>query len=184
MKVLAFDCFGTVFDLSGVAHEEVRAYAKHIHQPEWSPLKLPQAWESLPAHPDALEALERLREQYMVVTCSNGPLGLLAKLSKANGISWDAIIPLELNKVFKPNPKAYLTVCEVLGVEPSQVTMVTANRTFGDLEAARALGMQAFLINRAREPLAASCPTNLTDLAALLCGPLPDDVWVSPEAKL
>lgn len=146
MKVIAFDVFGTVFDLSSVSREEVRAYVNHIKQPEWQPLRLPQSWETLPAHSDAREGIDRLRKQFFVVTCSNGPLGLLAKLSKHNGITWDAIIPLELNKVYKTNPKAYLTVCEVLIVEPKDVIMVTANEKFGDLEAATALGMQAILI--------------------------------------
>lgn len=149
IKVIAFDTFGTVFDLSGVPHEEIRAYAQHIRQDEWSPLKLPDSWLSLPAHPDSAEGIAMLRKDFFVVTCSNGPLGLLAKLSKNNGISWDAIIPLELNKVFKPNPKAYLTVCEVLDVSPDEVLMVTANEHFGDLEASRALGMSAVLIRGA-----------------------------------
>jgi 2-haloalkanoic acid dehalogenase type II len=162
MKVIAFDTFGTVFNLAGVDHEDVRAYAHHIRKPEWSPLRLPKAWETLPAHPDSAEGIARLRSKFIVVTCSNGPLGLLAKLSKYNGVSWDAIIPLELNKVFKPNPRAYMTVCEVLGVKPAEVLMVTANRTFGDLEASRALGMQAQLIRDG------DGPKNIMELAEQL----------------
>lgn len=146
MKVIAFDVFGTVVDFSGAHREDVRAYARHIAQPEWSPLTLPASWEHLPPHPDSVVGINRLRQKFFVVTCSNGPLGLLAKLSKNAGIAWDAIVPLELNRVFKTRPKAYLTVCEVLGVEPKDVMMVTANETFGDLEAARALGMTPQLI--------------------------------------
>lgn len=146
MKVIAFDVFGTVFDLSGVPKEEIRAYAHHIRQDTWSPLFLPESWAKLPAHPDAAEGIERLRRDFTVVTCSNGPLGLLAKLSKHNGISWDAIIPLELNRVFKPDPFAYLTVCQVLEVKPKDVMMVTANEKFGDLEASKSLGMFPQLI--------------------------------------
>lgn len=152
IKVIAFDVFGTVFDLSGASREDIKAYIKHIKQPEWSPLKLPKSWETFPAHPDAKEGIELLRKNHFVVTCSNGPLGLLAKLSKNNDISWDAIIPLELNKVFKTNPKAYMTVCEVLDVEPKDILMVTANKDFGDIEAARALGMGAILI-RGESPI-------------------------------
>ena len=146
MKVIAFDVFGTVFDLKPVDREEVRAYAHHIRQEQWSPLKLPKSWESLNAHPDSKDGIAMLRKDYIVVTCSNGPLGLLTKLSKHNSISWDAIIPLELNKVFKPNPQAYMTVCEVLDIKPEEMIMVTANEKFGDLEASRKLGMEAILI--------------------------------------
>lgn len=158
-KVIAFDVFGTVFDLSSVSRDEVRDYVKQLRQEPWAPLNLPEHWTRLPAHPDSREGIERLRKNFMVVTCSNGPLGLLAKLSKHNGINWDAIIPLELNRVYKTDPKAYMTVCEVLDVQPADVLMVTANRTFGDLEAATALGMSAQLI---REE---GCPQTIIELA-------------------
>lgn len=146
LRVIAFDVFGTVFDLSGVDRDEVRAYVDHIRQPEWKPLRLPESWEHLPAHPDSVVGINQLRQKFIVVTCSNGPLGMMAKLSKNACVHWDAIIPLELNRVYKTNPKAYLTVCEVLGVEPSEVMMVTANKDFGDLEASAALGMTPMLI--------------------------------------
>lgn len=146
IKVVAFDVFGTVFNLTPTDREEVRDYVRHIRQPEWAPLRLPKSWESLPAHPDSAEGIAKLREKFIVVTCSNGPLGLLTKLSKHNGIQWDAIIPLELNRVYKPDPRAYLTVCEVLDVAPEEVLMVTANKTFGDLEASAKLGMRSVLI--------------------------------------
>lgn len=146
VTVLAFDVFGTVFDLSGVARQELRDYAAHIRKPEWTPLRFPANWEHLPPHPDSAQGIERLRQKFLVVTCSNGPLGMMTRLSKNGGIRWDAIIPLELNRVFKPNPFAYLTVCEVLGVEPAAVMMVTANEKFGDLEASKSLGMTPMLI--------------------------------------
>ncbi len=152
IKVIAFDVFGTVVDFSGVPREEVKDYASQLRRPEWEPLKLPASWEHLKAHPDSAEGIRRLRQHYIVCTCSNGPLGLLAKLSKNNGIVWDAIIPLEMNKVYKPNPQAYLTVCEVFGVETKDVLMVTANEMFGDIEAARALKMEASLIRHKDGP--------------------------------
>lgn len=146
VKVIAFDVFGTVVDFSSAESWQVRNYIEAIQLPTWRPLMLPCSWERLPAHPDSREGIKRLRSKFMVVTCSNGPLGMLARLSKNAGIEWDAIIPLELNRVYKPRPDAYRTVCEVLGVTPDEVLMVTANKTFGDLEASREIGMQAQLI--------------------------------------
>jgi 2-haloalkanoic acid dehalogenase type II len=145
-KVMAFDVFGTVFDLGGVPKDEIRTYVQHIRQPNWKPLELPHNWQFLPYWPDAPEGIRKLREEFTVVTCSNGPAELLCKLSKNSGIDWDLIVPLEMKKVYKPNPEAYLTVCELLKVEPKDVVMVTANRTFGDLEAAQKLGMRSVLI--------------------------------------
>lgn len=152
IKVVAFDVFGTVVDFTSVDRQEVRAYVDHIRKPTWEPLRLPESWEHLPAHPDSAEGIARLRTKFTVVTCSNGPLGLLAKLSKNAGIQWDAVIPLELSRCYKPNPHAYLTVCDVLDVQPADVLMVTANETFGDLEASRSLGMQAQLIRSGDGP--------------------------------
>jgi len=146
IKVIAFDIFGTIFDLSKVNKQEIREYVRDIRKPEWTPLSLPKSWETLPAFTDAKEGIDRLKQKYIVVTCSNGPLGLQIKLCKFNSIGFDGHIPLELNKVYKTNPKAYMTVCEVLDVEPEQVMMVTANRDFGDLEESEALGMSPMLI--------------------------------------
>lgn len=127
-------------------------------------MRLPTSWETLPAHPDAREGIAKLRERFIVVTMSNGPLGLLTKLSKHNGISWDAIIPIEMKRVYKPNPVAYLTICDLLDVQPSEIMMVTANEKFGDLEAAQRLGMWTTLI---RCPAVSSRPAipTIIDLA-------------------
>lgn len=163
IKVIAFDVFGTVFDLSGIPKQEIKDYINHIRKPVWEPLKLPEHWARQPAHTDASFGIGWLRSKYMVVTCSNGPLGLLTKLSKFNGVTWDAIIPLELNRVYKPNPKAYLTVCEVLDVLPEEVLMVTANKTFGDLEASVSVGMKSILIR------GDDGPKTIIELAEQLC---------------
>lgn len=162
VKVVAFDVFGTVFDFDGVERQEIRDYVAHVREAEWKPLSLPKSWETMKAHADSVEGIERLRTKYIVVTCSNGNLGLLAKMAKNAGISWDAIIPLELNRVYKPNVKAYQTVCEVLGVEPHEVLMVTANETSGDLEAPLKIGMKTMEIR------GESGPATITELADLL----------------
>jgi 2-haloalkanoic acid dehalogenase type II len=152
LKVIAFDVFGTVFDLSAVNRSEVRDYVRHIKQDEWQPLQLPSHWERLPAHPDSHLGIERLRQRYLVVTLSNGPLPVQMALSRHNGICWDAIIPLEAVDVYKPNPRAYMYAIDLLQVKPSEVLMVTANEKFGDLEASRALGMEAILIRGSQGP--------------------------------
>lgn len=147
IKLIAFDIFGTIFDLSKTPKNEIREYGEHIRKPEWSPLKLPKSWENLDAHGDCYCGLSELRSMgYIVVTLSNGPLGLQTKLSKNNGIVWDAITPLEINKVFKPNPRAYESLCEIYDFQPNEIMMVTANKTFGDLEASAKLGMRPCLI--------------------------------------
>lgn len=149
MKVLAFDVFGTIVKLDGVPREEIKAYVDHIRKPTWTPLELPRSWETLPAFDDVAENILRLRVAgYFCVTCSNAPLGLQAKLMSYNGISFDALIPLEMCKAYKTNPRCYWLVCDVLGVKPEDVTMITGNKTFGDIEASRSIGMNAMLIRQ------------------------------------
>lgn len=146
IKVIAFDVFGTVVDLSGVPREEIKAYADHIRKPEWSPLTLPESWEHLQPHPGSAAGIDWLKSKYLVVACSNAPMSMMARLSTNVCLPWSAIIPLEYNRVYKPNPKAYLTVCELMRVEPNEVLMVTANKDFGDLEGAKSVGMHNALI--------------------------------------
>jgi 2-haloalkanoic acid dehalogenase type II len=153
IKVIAFDVFGTVVDMSNVPREELRAYGEHIRKPEWSPLVLPESWKHLEAFADSREGISRLRKKFKVVTCANGSLGLLSAINDYNDLDWDAIITLEANQVFKPNPNAYLTVCQVMGVSPDEVMMVTANVPgLGDLEVAAALGMTPQAIRQSDGP--------------------------------
>lgn len=145
-KLIMFDIFGTVFSFAGVPSEEIRAYGNHIRQPEWSPLTLPESWKSLLAHEGAKEGIDALRKLAMVVTCSNGPLATQAHLARHNDIHWDAIMPLELWRVYKPELRAYQSVSECLGFKPEETLMVTANESFGDLESAGWCGMHRCLI--------------------------------------
>lgn len=168
IKVVAFDVFNTVFDMSSIPHEDVKQYVHHTRNhrgQEWQPLMLPKSWEALQAHGDSAEGIALLRRKHAVVTCSNGPVSLLTKISRAAGIDWDMMIPLEVAKVYKPEPYAYALIAETMRVHPSEVAMVTANATFGDIEASRALGMHPFLI---RDANAVPHIPTIIDLAKLL----------------
>jgi FMN phosphatase YigB (HAD superfamily) len=50
------------------------------------------------------------------------------------------------DKIYKPNPLAYLTACAELDCRPSECIMISANKTFGDIEHSREVGMQSILI--------------------------------------
>lgn len=152
IRVFAFDIFGTLVDMSGVPKEEMRDYGEHIRKPEWSPLVLPDSWDDLDAFPDVLDGLVSIRsQQSAVVTLSNAPFMTQVNLWRVNwsrGGEWiDAIIPLELRRVFKPNPKAYECLLDCFpDFDPADICMVSGNKHFGDIEAARSLGMKAVLI--------------------------------------
>jgi FMN phosphatase YigB (HAD superfamily) len=146
IKVIAFDLFGTVFDMSGVSRQEIRNYINHINKDSWSPLVLSKAWECLPAFEDSAPGIEELRENFTVLTCTNAPLGTQIKLCKNNGVLFDGYIPLELSRAFKTRPQTYKSVYEIMNIEPEEMMMVTANKTFGDLEASKNLGINPVFI--------------------------------------
>ena len=173
IKVIAFDAFGTVFDLSSVDKEEIREYARHLRQEVWSPLNLPSSWATLPAHPDARVGLQKLRDcGFKVCTMSNGPVSLLNEMSRNSGIEWDMLIPIEERHVFKPDPRAYAAVAELFRVKPEQTLMVTANPRFGDIEGSAAIGMPSQVIRHGR-------PNDIIELyewlnEEVLTSPLPE----------
>lgn len=145
-RVVICDVFGSLLDASGVPYEEKKAYVDHVKKPEWSPLELPESWATIPAFADTAEGISRLGEEYVVATLSNWPREMTARVLRHNEIYMDGIIDLARFEVYKTHPLAYCLACFHYGVAPREVLMVTANEKFGDLEAARALGMQAVLI--------------------------------------
>lgn len=162
ISVIAFDLFGTVFKMDNVSREEIQAYGRHISMPYWSPLTLPDSWEELFAFEDSQEGIDRLRRKYTVVTLSNAPLKTQINLLRNRNIRFDGIIPLEIAQVYKPRQQAYRHLAETLRVPVEKCLMVSANKDFGDIENAKAVGMNSQLIRNAATPL------TITRLAALL----------------
>lgn len=167
MNLIAFDLFGTVFDLSGVDRREIVAYIDHISHPEWSMLELPKSWEQLPPYPDSREGIERLRKKFTAVTCSNAPLGFTTRLLKNADIRFDAITPLEMIPAYKPDPRCYLLPGHSQGVYWGDCHMVTGNIRLGrnpkgDHQYAAEQGIKGHLI---RNP---GCPQTITELAEQL----------------
>jgi FMN phosphatase YigB (HAD superfamily) len=144
LKVIGFDCFNTVFDMSSIQRDHIKGDVRRSLDccgDTWTPLHLPVAWYQLCAHRDSKDGIAALRTKYIVATMSNGSVELLTTISKENGIDWDLVTPIELKKAYKRRPEAYLTLCELFRVKSQEVLIVTANPTLGDVEAAQALGM-------------------------------------------
>lgn len=159
IKCIAFDCFGTVFDMSGIDRSEIRTYVNHVKRNDFSPYKFPASWYAIPAHPDAKEGIDALRAAgYQCVTLSNGSADLLTYVSAMADLEWNWIIDLAKYRVYKPNVDAYRTVKKETGFHPDECLMVTANPTFGDLEGATAIGMPSKVIRQ---------PGELADINAL-----------------
>jgi HAD superfamily hydrolase (TIGR01493 family) len=147
IEAVVFDLFGTIIDMSGVPESEMRHYGRTIRDESWSYFHFEPAWNRLPAFEDAGEGLAALWCDGLIrATLSNAPIALQMGLNRHNQLDWDALIPLEAIRVYKPKPAAYEYARYLLHLEPWQILMVSANKDFGDIEAARAQGMHAKLI--------------------------------------
>ena len=111
--------------------------------------ELNRAWHRLPAWPDAVEGLARLKRRYTICTLSNGNIGLLTEMAKRAGLPWDCVLSAEVFKAYKPDPRAYLGVAAVFDVTPGQVMLAAAHHD--DLAAARACGLRTGYIERPLE---------------------------------
>jgi 2-haloacid dehalogenase len=110
---------------------------------------LNRVWHRLDPWPDAVEGLTRLRRRFVVATLSNGNVALLTNMAKHAGLPWDCILSAELAKHYKPDPEAYLTAAELLGLRPEQVMMVAAHKD--DLRAAQRVGFRTAFVTRPLE---------------------------------
>ena len=102
------DVLGELFDENGLggSAEERRAIAERWHQLD--------AWPDFPA------ALRRLRRHRICVSFTILSLSLIVDVSRRNGIDWDAVIPCEMLRVYKPHPDAYRRAAAFLAVEPHE----------------------------------------------------------------
>src|SRR5437879_10502061 len=141
---MALDQLLTQFGVTGLTREEI----DHLNR----------AWHRLDPWPDAVPGLVRLKRKFILATLSNGNVALLVNMAKRAGLPWDAILGAEVARHYKPQPAAYLTTAELLGLVPAQCVLGAGPN--GDLAAAAALGFRAAFVPRRTQP----GPTQTTDL--------------------
>lgn len=164
VKCVAFDLFGTVFDIRDTDRQEIRDYITHVRKPEWSPLELPKSWRDLPLFPDAAIGIRKLVDLNLYrVSCSNAPWEFTDDLFHRSGL-WYLMEATDIarSKRFKPHPDAYQSICQQFDYEPGEVLMVTGNAKSPDIKGAQDVGMQAIQI---RQP---GTPATIIELADLL----------------
>ncbi|HEX6353253.1 haloacid dehalogenase type II [Actinophytocola sp.] len=111
--------------------------------------ELVRAWHRLPAWPDSVAGLARIRARHTTTTLSNGGFALLTNLARYAALPFDCIISAELVHAYKPDAVVYRTAPTLLDVAPEQVLMVAAHKL--DLEGARAAGLRTAFVERPRE---------------------------------
>jgi 2-haloacid dehalogenase len=109
------------------------------------------AWQKLSPFPEVIPGLQRLKAQFKLVALSNGEPRFLDYLVK-NRIRWnfDEVISVQTAGAFKPHPGVYLRAASILGLEPGECLMVSANSF--DVMGARACGFRGAYVNRYNLP--------------------------------
>ena len=128
--------------------------------------RLNRAWEKLPPWPDVVPGLEALHSRYLLAPCSNGSIGMMARLARFAGLPWDAIVGADIAHDYKPQAAVYRASAAALGLAPEAVMMVAAHNF--DLAAAREAGLATAFVSRPDEY--GDGPVGTPDLA-------PSDDW-------
>jgi 2-haloacid dehalogenase len=137
--------------------------------------RLLKSYFVLDAHPDAREALTRLKEsEVRISVLSNGTNQMVRAALEAGGLLEliDEVLTVDELKIYKPDPRVYQYACDTLNVKPNQVVFVSSNSW--DLAGASSFGFRAARINRsgaAREYEFASLHSehrSLVELATLV----------------
>jgi 2-haloacid dehalogenase len=110
---------------------------------------LNRVWHRLDPWPDAVPGLMRLKRRFILATLSNGNVALLVNMAKRAGLPWDAILGAEVARHYKPQPEAYITTADMLGLKPEQCLMVAAHN--GDLGSASKVGLRTAFVPRPGE---------------------------------
>lgn len=106
-------------------------------------------WHRLEPWGDAVPGLSRLKESFVLATLSNGNVRLLLDMAKSAGLPWDLIFSAEMARAYKPDPKVYRMLMDLLMLQPEEVMIVAAHQS--DLRAAQGLGMRAAFVMRPLE---------------------------------
>jgi 2-haloacid dehalogenase len=115
--------------------------------------KLLDAYFQLDAFPDARVVLKTLKAKgHKTGILSNGsPAMLKAAVDAANiGSDLDAVLSVDVLKMFKPRPEVYSLVTDHFRCAASDVTFVSSNRW--DVMAGVSVGFRSFWINRSKLP--------------------------------
>lgn len=110
---------------------------------------LNRAWEKLPPWADTVAGLTALKKQAIIAPCSNGSIGMMARLAKFGCLPWDAIVGADIARMYKPQREVYLASAAALRIAPENVMMVAAHNS--DLEAAREAGLMTTFFPRPDE---------------------------------
>ncbi len=115
--------------------------------------KLLDAYLTLDAFADARSALTALKARGLrIAILSNGTPHMLEAAVQASGIAplCDAVLSIDVVRMYKPRPEVYAVVTDRFGVTPDEVVFVSSNRW--DIMGGASFGFRTVWVNRAQMP--------------------------------
>ena len=115
--------------------------------------KLLEAYFKLDAFPDARAVLQRLKARGdKTAILSNGSPAMLKGAVDHAGVGklLDAVLSVDVLRIYKPRPEVYELVTDYFKVPPAAITFVSSNRW--DIMGATAFGFRALWVNRGKMP--------------------------------
>jgi 2-haloacid dehalogenase len=115
--------------------------------------KLIEAYFQLDAFPDARVALRALKTKgHKTGILSNGSPDMLQGAVDCAGLGGDldAVLSVDVLKMFKPRPEVYALVTDRFHCKPADVTFVSSNRW--DVMASVSVGFNGLWVNRSKMP--------------------------------
>jgi len=115
--------------------------------------RLMDLYETLDAHADARETLERLRLGGLrLAVLSNGTPHMLEAAARSARLAelLDAILSVEQAGIYKPHPSVYQLALDRLGLPAQRIAFVSANGW--DAYSAKAFGLRVAWCNRTGQP--------------------------------
>ena len=108
---LAFDCFGTVFDMADFDRELIHDYVRHVKEKPSEKFCFPEAWWQIKPHADSAAGIKKLQEAgFVCIAASNGSYNLIAHISNKAGIEWNGITDFAKHGFYKPDVRAYTAI--------------------------------------------------------------------------
>jgi HAD superfamily hydrolase (TIGR01549 family) len=134
-------------------------------------VEMTRAWEHaqhFDIYDDVLPALDDLRSRGLLVGLLSNTARDLEVFVRHHGLEVDAVLTSRVHGKTKPHESIFLRMLELLEVAPGEAAMV-GDTVEDDVEGARAVGMQAVLLDRNdRHPEVTDRLTDLRELPAAL----------------
>ncbi len=113
-------------------------------------VEMTRGWEvhgNFELYEDALPALAELRRHELKLALVSNTGRDLQEFVVHHGLDVDAALSSRAHGKTKPDPSIFRAALDMLGIEPEEAAMV-GDSPQDDIEGARALGLQAFLLDR------------------------------------